>query len=61
MSIEILDTHGVLQLGASEFLFDVEDLIGAHGVYDENSKTEIIIGYDSIAKAYDDVACSIRE
>ena len=26
MSIEILDTHGVLQLGASEFLFDVEDL-----------------------------------
>ena len=35
--------------------------IGAHGVYDENSKTEIIIGYDSIAKAYDDVACSIRE
>lgn len=26
MSIELLDTHGVLHLGASEFLFDVEDI-----------------------------------
>lgn len=26
MSIELLDTYGVLRLGASEFLFDAEDL-----------------------------------